>query len=100
MSVHPHLRLNPHVNPVNLLRVADNPAIGFGSPVGNQGAQAAYPNQLALYLRQLVRVMAAVRGAPSCALGSLIPGLPTCVQPPPIRLVAIRGGSNNQGASP
>ncbi|CAI8951265.1 hypothetical protein EMIT0373P_50043 [Pseudomonas chlororaphis] len=29
-----------------------------------------------------------------CALGSWSPGLPTCVQPPPFRLVAIRGGTH------
>ena len=45
----------------------------------------------------LVRVMAAVRGALSGALGSLIPGLLTRVQSPPFRLAAMSGDSINQG---
>lgn len=39
--------------------------------------------QLALFSAWLSRVMAAVRRAHSCAPVSLIPGLPTCVQPSP-----------------
>jgi len=53
-----------------------------------QKAQQRPSSQLqALFLCPQFRVMAAVRGRSSGLPGSFCPGLPTCVQLPPIRLV-------------
>lgn len=57
------------------------------------------PHNSQRFQRLLLPVMGAVRGAPSGAPGSLIPGLPTCAQPPPLRLVANGVGSINQGVA-
>jgi len=68
------------------LAVAANSATGLGNPTKSRRNSAPLRLQ-ALFLCPQLRVMAAVRGRHSCLPGSLIPGLPTCVQLPPIRLV-------------
>src|SRR5690349_20084311 len=55
---------------------------GFAAQV-NQGAQRHHCLAVGAFVRPLFCVMAAVRGRLSGLPGSLIPGLRTCVWPPP-----------------
>lgn len=66
--------------------VTANSVTGLGNPISKRRNSAPITIAGAFFM-PAVRVMAAVRGRHSCLPGSFCPGLPTCAQLPPIRLV-------------